>query len=162
EAAKCGDLFITVTGNRDVLTSANVRLMKNGAILANSGHFDCEIDVKGIRSRSLRSRVLRPFLEEFVLRGGWKVIYVLAEGRLVNLSAAEGHPSEVMSMSFCGQVLACEYLVKNHKKLGKKVYALPSTVDDTIAALQLETMGIQIDSLSAKQKKYLSSWQTGT
>ena len=162
EAAKCGDLFITVTGNRDVLTSAHVRLMKNGAILANSGHFDCEIDVKGIRSRSLRSRVLRPFLEEFVLRGGWKVIYVLAEGRLVNLSAAEGHPSEVMSMSFCGQVLACEYLVKNHKKLGKKVYALPSTVDDTIAALQLETMGIQIDSLSAKQKKYLSSWQTGT
>lgn len=169
EAARSGDLFITVTGNVDIITAAHVPLMKNGAILANSGHFDCEIDVKGLRSRSLRSRLLRPFLEEFLFanvshssRNKTQVIYLLAEGRLVNLAAAEGHPSEVMSMSFCGQVLACEYLVKNQKKLEKKVYGLPPEADEQIAALQLEAMGVQIDQLTFKQKNYLSSWQSGT
>lgn len=161
EAAPLGDVFITVTGDIDVITPAVMKLMKNGAILANSGHFDCEIDVKGLRSISKGTRAIRPSMEEFTLPNG-NSIYVLGEGRLVNLAAAEGHPSEVMSLSFCGQALACEYLVKNAKKLTKAVYTLPPQVDQDIAALQLEAMGITIDTLSAKQKKYLGSWQEGT
>ncbi len=161
EAAPLGDIFVTVTGDLDVITPAHMKLMKSGAILANSGHFDCEIDVKGLRDLSKKTRAIRPSMEEFTLANG-KVLFVLGEGRLVNLAAAEGHPSEVMSLSFCGQALACEYLVKHSKKLDKAVYTLPSEVDQTIAALQLETMGISIDTLTAKQKKYLSSWQEGT
>ncbi len=161
EAAALGDIFVTVTGDLDVITPAHMKLMKSGAILANSGHFDCEIDVKGLRDLSKSTRLIRPSMEEFTLPNG-NVIFVLGEGRLVNLAAAEGHPSEVMSLSFCGQALACEYLVKNAKKLTKAVYTLPAEVDQTIAALQLETMDISIDTLTAKQKKYLSSWQEGT
>ena len=161
EAAPLGDLFVTVTGDIDVITPAHMKLMKSGAILANSGHFDCEIDMAGLRALSKSSRLIRPSMEEFLLPSG-KVIHVLGEGRLVNLAAAEGHPSEVMSLSFCGQALACEYIVKNAKRLQAAVYSLPSEVDQTISALQLKTMGISIDSLTAKQKKYLSSWQEGT
>lgn len=161
EAAPLGDIFVTVTGDLDVITPTHMKLMKSGAILANSGHFDCEIDVKGLRDLSKKTRAIRPSMEEFTLGSG-KVLFVLGEGRLVNLAAAEGHPSEVMSLSFCGQALACEYLVKHSKKLDKAVYTLPAEVDQTIAALQLETMGISIDTLTTKQKKYLSSWQEGT
>lgn len=161
EAAPLGDLFVTVTGDIDVLTPAHMKTMKEGAILANSGHFDCEIDMKGLRSLAKSSRLIRPSMEEFVLPNG-KVIYVLGEGRLVNLAAAEGHPSEVMSLSFCGQALACEYLVKHAKNLDKAVYTLPSHVDQDIASLQLKALGLSIDALSAKQKHYLSSWQEGT
>ncbi len=161
EAAPLGDLFVTVTGNVDVLTVPVMRLMKEGAILANSGHFDCEIDVKGLRGVAKKTRAIRPFMEEFLLPSGRR-IYVLAEGRLVNLAAAEGHPSEVMSLSFCGQALACEYLVKNQKTLTKKVYSLPDEMDRQIAELQLEATGFEIDTLTAKQKKYLGSWESGT
>lgn len=161
KAAPLGDLFVTVTGDIDVLTVAEVTLMKDGAILANSGHFDCEIDVKGLRDLCKKSRVIRPFMEEFSMPDG-KRIYVLAEGRLVNLAAAEGHPSEVMSLSFCGQALACEYLVKNQKKLEKRVYSLPSEMDQKIAELQLKAMDVKIDRLSAKQNQYLHSWSHGT
>lgn len=168
EAAPLGDIFVTVTGDVDVITTETMMLMKQGAILANSGHFDCEIDVKGLRAISKSSRLIRPSMEEFVLEGGSangggvKSIYILGEGRLVNLAAAEGHPSEVMSLSFCGQALACEYLVKNATTLQKAVYTLPAEVDQTIAALQLKTMCITIDRLTDKQKQYLGSWQEGT
>ncbi len=161
KAAPLGDLFVTVTGDVDVITSAHAKLMKDGAILANSGHFDCEIDVKGIRGAAKKTRLIRPFMEEFLLSSG-KRIFVLAEGRLVNLAAAEGHPSEVMSLSFCGQALACEYLVKQQKKLGNKVYSLPEEMDQDIARLQLKATGVEMDHLTAKQKKYLKSWSHGT
>jgi adenosylhomocysteinase len=159
-AAVLGDVFITVTGDMHVILPRHARKMKDGAVLANSGHFDLEIDVKGIRKAAKSRREVRPFVEE--LNFGKKKIYLLAEGRLVNLSAAEGHPSDVMSLSFCGQVLACEYLVKNKGKLDNKVYALPEEVDMKISRLQLKTAGIEIDKLTPEQKKYLSSWEIGT
>lgn len=161
EASPLGDIFITVTGDVDVITVEHMRRMKDGAILANSGHFDCEIDVKGLRRVAKKSRLMRPFMEEFSLPNG-KVVYILADGRLVNLSAAEGHPSEVMSLSFCGQALACEFLVKQKGKLDRKVYTLPPEVDETVATLHLKAQGISIDKLSPKQVKYLKSWQSGT
>ncbi|MFA5793374.1 MAG: adenosylhomocysteinase [Candidatus Gracilibacteria bacterium] len=161
KASPLGDLFVTVTGDIDVITLEHVKLMKNGAILCNSGHFDSEIDVKAIRSGAKSARAIRPQMEEFLMKDE-KVVYILGEGRLINLAGAEGHPSEVMSLSFCGQALACEYLIKNHKKLGKSVYTLPEQIDTDISTLHLKANGIQIDSLSSKQKKYLSSWTSGT
>lgn len=166
DASEIGDLFITVTGDVDVITYEHVKKMKNGAILANSGHFDCEIDVKGIRAKAKAVRKIRPFMEEILMAGGkngcGKKIFILGEGRLVNLAAAEGHPSEVMSLSFCGQVKACEYLVKNKGKLKPQVYTLPEEIDVYISGLQLKTMGVDIDRLTPKQQKYLSSWESGT
>jgi adenosylhomocysteinase len=163
DAAKLGDIFITVTGDCDVITTEHMKLMKSGAILANSGHFDVEIDVSGLQKISVRKRRVRPFLDEYTLKGAAKkVIFVAGEGRLVNLVAAEGHPSEVMSMSFCGQVLAIDYLLKNKEKLLPKVYRLPEEIDLRISRLQLEAMGVKIDRLSEKQKKYLGSWNEGT
>lgn len=161
EAAPLGDVFITVTGNRDVITMEHVKLMKTGAILANSGHFDCEIDVKGISASAAKKEPIRPFMDQFSFEGGHHV-YILGEGRLINLAAAEGHPSEVMSLSFCGQALACEYLVKHHKELGAGVHVLPEEVDQDISALQLEAMGLQIDTLTPEQADYLSRWDVGT
>jgi len=161
DAAKIGDLFITVTGDRDVITADHVKEMKNGAILANSGHFDCEIDVAGIKSKAKSVRTIRPFMEEYVMTGE-KRIYILGEGRLINLAAAEGHPSDVMSLSFCGQAKACEYLVKNKGKLKAEVYTLPEEIDVYISSLQLTAMGIEIDKLTPVQQKYLSSWESGT
>jgi len=158
EAAPLGDIFITVTGNKHVLRLEHMEKMKHGAILANSGHFDVEIDVAGLREKASSSRWIRPALEEFVLGG--KKIFLAAEGRLVNLSAAEGHPSEVMSLSFCGQALALEYGVKN--KLEPKVHILPKEVDEEIAKLQLAATGVKFDSLTPEQKKYLESWDEGT
>ncbi len=164
EAARLGDIFITVTGDIDVLTKEHFKLMKNGAILANSGHFDVEIDVVGLGKLATKKRRIRPFLDEYTLKAGKNVkyLYVAGEGRLVNLAAAEGHPSEVMSMSFCGQALAAEYLLKNRGKLKPGVYQLPESLDEHIAKLQLDAMGVKFDKLSARQQKYLGSWQEGT
>lgn len=159
DAAKLGDIFVTVTGDIHVITLDHIKEMNNGAILANSGHFDNEIDVVGLNSKG-KKRKMRPFLDEYSIFG--KKIYLCAEGRLVNLGAAEGHPSEVMSTSFCGQALACEYLVKNKGKLKPSVITLPKAIDDEIAKLQLDSIGIKIDVLTEEQKKYLSSWEEGT
>ena len=159
EAAKIGDIFITVTGNKNVIDIDHIKLMKNGAILANAGHFDAEIDIKELKNIAKPRRV-RPFLDEYKING--KKIYVCGEGRLVNLAAAEGHPSEVMATSFCGQALACEYAIKNKGKLPIKVIKLPEEIDNHIAQLQLEAMEINIDILTKEQKKYLESWQEGT
>lgn len=160
EAAKIGDIFITVTGNRHVITSEHARLMKDGAMLCNSGHFDCEIDVKGIEKAARTVRRVRPFMDEYMIAKNR--VFVLGEGRLINLAAAEGHPSDVMSLSFCGQALACEYLVQNRGKLEAKVYTLPEEIDTYISGLQLESMGIEVDKLSPEQKEYLESWEVGT
>jgi len=159
QAVKNADIIITVTGNKHILRKEHFTLMKSGVILANSGHFDVEIDVVGLKEISKTKRNIRPSLDEFVLNGG-KKIFLCAEGRLVNLAAAEGHPSEVMSLSFCGQALAVEYGVKNN--LEAKLYKLPDKIDQQIAALQLNDLGITIDELTASQKKYLQSWQEGT
>jgi len=159
EAAPIGDIFLTVTGDKHVIRPEHVRKMKSGTILANSGHFDVEIDVAGLAGIS-KPRRMRPFLDEYDVSG--RKIYLCAEGRLVNLGAAEGHPSEVMATSFAGQSLACEYLVKNKGKLKPGVITLPDTIDDKIAELQLAAMGVRIDELTEEQKKYLSSWEEGT
>ncbi|MBI2650703.1 adenosylhomocysteinase [Candidatus Woesearchaeota archaeon] len=159
EAAKTGDIFITVTGNKNVIDMEHMKLMKDGAILANSGHFDAEINVNELK-KIAKPRRVRPFLDEYKVNG--KKIYVCGEGRLVNLAAAEGHPSEVMSTSFCGQALAVEYAVKNKGKLPIKVIQLPEEIDNYIADLQLEAMGIEIDKLTKEQKKYIESWEEGT
>jgi adenosylhomocysteinase len=159
EAAPIGDIFVTVTGDRDVLTLKEMRKMKNGAILANSGHFDIEIDVAAL-NKNYKKRKMRDYLDEYNIDG--KKIYICGEGRLVNLAAAEGHPSEVMATSFAGQALACEYLVKNKGKMKAKVITLPEELDYEIAQIQLKVMGINIDRLSPGQVKYLSSWKEGT
>ncbi len=161
EAAKIGDIFITVTGNCDVITPEHVKLMKSGAILANSGHFDIEIDVKGIQALGTRTELIRPSLEKISMANG-RAVYLVSEGRLANLAAAEGHPSEVMSMSFCGQALAVEHLLKNRGKLAPGVHVLPPEIDQEISRLQLESMGIAIDSLTEKQQKYIAGWEEGT
>ncbi len=160
DAVALGDLFVTVTGNIDVITEKHINRMKNGAIMCNSGHFDCEISIKNIEKNADSVREIRPFMKEYVF--GDKKIFILADGRLINLSSAEGHPSEVMSLSFCGQALACEYLVENRGKLSPKVYTLPQEIDQSISEMQLEVIGVQIDNLTPEQKKYLASWETGT
>ncbi|MBI2130276.1 adenosylhomocysteinase [Candidatus Woesearchaeota archaeon] len=159
DAARIGDIFITVTGNKNVIDVEHIKLMKDGVVLANSGHFDAEINVNGLRKIAKERRV-RPFLDEFTING--RKIYLVGEGRLANLAAAEGHPSEVMSTSFCGQALACEYAVNHKGKLPIEVIQLPEDIDNAISLHQLEAMGIKIDSLTEEQKKYLSSWQEGT
>lgn len=160
EAVPEGDIFITVTGNKHVLRKEHFEKMKNGVILANSGHFDIEIDKKGLQEMADNERRVRDFLDEYTI--GNKKIFLAGEGRLVNLAAAEGHPSEVMSTSFCGQALACEYVVKNKDELTAEVLMLPEEIDDEIAGLQLEAMHVDIDELTEEQKRYLSSWQEGT
>jgi len=161
EAASLGDIFITVTGDKNVIDTHHMEKMKNGAILANSGHFDCEINVKGLEKMAKRKRRIRWQLDEYVLEDGRK-IYLCAEGRLVNLASAEGHPSEVMDLSFCGQALALEHGIKNKGKLEPKVHYLPEKVDEEIARVKLNAMGVKIDTLTEEQKKYLESWQEGT
>ena len=161
EAAKIGDIFITVTGDKHVIKTEHIKLMKDKAIVANSGHFDAEIDYAGLKKMSKKTREIRPLVEEFTLENGNRII-ALANCRLVNLSLAEGHPSEVMSTSFCGQALSCEYLAKNKGRLPVKVITLPEELDDEIAKLQLEALGVKIDELDEQQRKYLSSWREGT
>ncbi|MFZ5979299.1 MAG: adenosylhomocysteinase [Candidatus Zixiibacteriota bacterium] len=160
KAAPMADLFITVTGNLNVIRLEHVKKMKDGAIVANSGHFNAEIDLPKIYKASSKRRIVRPNVEEVTL--GKKKIYILAEGRLVNLSAAEGHPAMVMDMSFANQALAAEYVAKNYKNLKRQVYVVPEKIDTAIAALKLKSMGISIDKLTPEQKKYLSSWEMGT
>ncbi len=161
KAAEIGDIFITVTGDKHVISVEHIKKMRNGTILANAGHFDCEIDVAGLEKEAKGKKRIRWQLDEYVLGNGNKV-YLCAEGRLVNLAAAEGHPSEVMDLSFCGQVLALEYGIKNKGKLKPGVHLLPEEVDQSIAELKLKAMNIEIDELTEEQKKYLESWQEGT
>ena len=161
EAAALGDVFITVTGDVSVLRREHFVRMKNGAVMANSGHFNVEIDIPALAALSKQRRLARPFVEEFTLRTGRK-IYLLGEGRLINLAAAEGHPATVMDMSFANQALAAEFLVARRRKLPSAVHPVPRPIDEAIAALKLKAMGIRIDKLTARQKKYLASWQEGT
>ncbi len=158
-AAQIGDIFCTVTGDINVIDMKHIKEMKNGAILANSGHFDVEINIKEL-NKNYKKRRIRQYLEEYDVDG--RKIYVCAEGRLVNLSAAEGHPSQVMATSFAGQALACEYIARNRGKLDAKVIMLPEGIDDDIAKLQLEELGIKIDRLTDEQVAYLSGWDEGT
>jgi len=161
DASKIGDIFVTVTGDINVIKVSNMLTMKNGAILANSGHFNVELDLVGLEKKKKSKRTVRPYVEEYLLPGG-KRLYVLGEGRLINLVAAEGHPAEVMDMSFANQALAAEYLVKNKGKLDNKVYRLPEKLDKEVARLKLKAMGWGLDELTPEQKKYLSSWKEGT
>jgi adenosylhomocysteinase len=161
EAAPRGDFFCTLTGNIQVLREEHFRAMKDGAIICNSGHFNVEVDLPALERLSTGRRPIRDFVEEFTLRNG-KTLYVLGEGRLINLAAAEGHPSSVMDMSFANQALATEFLVKNQGKMEKKVYPVPKEIDERIARMKIESMGIQIDRLTPAQEKYLSSWEEGT
>jgi len=161
DAAKIGDIFVTVTGNKNVINVDHMKLMKDGVLLANSGHFDAEININDLKKIAKSNRNIRPFMDEYTLDDG-KRIFILGEARLVNLAAAEGHPSTIMAMSFINQSFACEYLVKNKGKLEPKVYVLPKEKDDEIARLQLEAMGIKIDTMTPEQKKYIESWEEGT
>ena len=161
EAAREGDLFVTVTGNTGILRKEHFLKMKDGAILANSGHFNVEIDLKTLASLSRKKRQAKKFVEEYTLRSG-KRLYVLGEGRLVNLVCAEGHPASVMDMSFANQALSSEYLRNESKRLSKKVYDVPRGIDETIARLKLASMRIQIDTLTPAQRSYLASWELGT
>jgi len=161
EAAAIGDLFVTVTGDMHVIDAPHLRRMKDGAIVCNSGHFDVEINLPALKSMSRRKRRMRPFVDEYTLRGGRR-IFVLGEGRLVNLAVAEGHPACVMDMSFANQALCAEYMKRKAKRLEKKVYGVPRAIDADIARLKLASMGVRIDRLSREQKHYLTSWEMGT
>ncbi len=159
-AAGDGDIFITVTGDINVITLDHIKKMKDGAILANAGHFNNEIDTNGLESAASSKREIRPLFEEYVVDG--KKVFLCGEGRLVNLACAEGHPSTVMSLSFCNQALGVEYGIKNAGKLEPRVYRLPPEIDELVSMLQLEAMGVDIDELSAEQIEYLKSWRSGT
>lgn len=161
EAASQGDLFITVTGNKHVIRAEHFEVMKDGAIICNSGHFDIEIDLKSLGATATEVKQVRNFTQEYRLKSG-KSVVVLGEGRLINLAAAEGHPSAVMDMSFANQALACEYLVKNRGKLEPGLHSIPVEVDKEIARLKLQAMGITIDTLTPEQIEYMNSWTSGT
>ncbi|MBD2101893.1 adenosylhomocysteinase [Leptolyngbya sp. FACHB-261] len=161
DAAAEGDLFVTVTGNKHVIRPEHFAAMKDGAIVCNSGHFDIEIDLKSLGEQATEVRDVRPFTQEYRLRSG-KSVVVLGEGRLVNLAAAEGHPSAVMDMSFANQALACEYLVKNKGQLAPGLHSIPEAIDKDIARLKLASMGVQVDSLTSGQIEYMNSWTSGT
>jgi adenosylhomocysteinase len=160
EAAKIGDFFCTVTGNTSVLAKEHFEQMKDGAIVANSGHFNVEIDIAWLE-KNARKRTVRDFVDEYTIKNGNRIA-VLGEGRLINLASAEGHPSSVMDMSFANQALSAEYLVKNAKSLKKQVYPVPEEIDKEIARLKLKAMGVKIDKLTPAQQKYIASWQEGT
>jgi adenosylhomocysteinase len=160
EAAPIGDFFVTATGDISVIRKEHMQKMKDGAIMCNSGHFNVEINISDLEKLTKAKRTMRPNMEEYTLKDGRK-LYLLAEGRLVNLAAAEGHPSEVMDMSFANQALNSEYIAKS-KKLGTKVYNVPKDIDEKVAELKLKSMGVAIDELTAEQKKYLSTWEMGT
>jgi adenosylhomocysteinase len=161
EAARIGDIFITVTGDKSVLIREHFEHMKDGAVLCNSGHFNVEIDLPALEKMASSKRVTKPMVDEYVMRDGRKV-YVLGEGRLINLASAEGHPASVMDMSFANQALSVEYLLKNSATLEKKVYPVPENIDKQVAKMKLESMGIKIDRLTPAQEEYLASWSEGT
>jgi len=160
-AVKIGDIFVTATGDKSVIAKQHFELLKDGAILANTGHFNVEIEIPALRQLAVDTRLAREFVEEFTFADG-RSVYLLADGRLVNLSAAEGHPAQVMDMSFANQALAAEYAVQNAAELERKVYPVPADIDNEIARLKLATMGIDIDQLTEEQAKYLASWDEGT
>ena len=161
EAAKIGDIFVTLTGDINVIRMEHFNKMKDGAIVCNSGHFNVELDLVSLEKAKVKKRTVRDFVEEYTLRNG-RHINILGEGRLINLAAAEGHPAMVMDMSFANQALAAEYLIGSASKLKKQVYIVPEKIDNQIAALKLKSMGIKIDKLTPEQKKYLASWDMGT
>ncbi|MBL7166521.1 MAG: adenosylhomocysteinase [Dehalococcoidales bacterium] len=161
EAARVGDIFITISGDKNVIDTPHLQAMKDGAILANSGHFNVEINIPALENLSSGRREVRPFVEEYSLCDGRR-IFLLGEGRLINLAAAEGHPASVMDMSFANQALCMEYLVKNRGKLKTEVYPVPVEIDRQVARLKLDAMGISIDTLTPEQEKYLNSWREGT
>ena len=161
EAAEIGDFFCTVTGDTSVIRLEHIKKMKDGAIISNSGHFDVEIDVAGLEEVAGSKREIRALVDEYTLQDGKRIV-VIGGGRLVNLATAEGHPSSVMDMSFANQALAAEYIVKEGKNLGNEVYPVPQELDDDIARLKLQSMGVEIDTLTDEQEKYLKSWQQGT
>ncbi len=161
EAAKIGDIFITIAGNKNVIDKAHFQVMKDGAILANSGHFNVEINIPALESLAHSKRRIRPFVDEYSLNNGHH-LYLLGEGRLINLAAAEGHPASVMDMSFANQALCLEYMVKNRGRLEPKVYPVPEEIDKLVAQLKLNSMGIDIDRLTLEQREYLTSWEEGT
>ena len=161
KAAEIGDIFCTVTGNIHVIRKEHFERMKDGAIVCNSGHFNVEIDIPALEKLAIEKRRVRPFVDEYKMADGRR-IYLLAEGRLVNLSAAEGHPASVMDMSFANQALSAEYLVKEGKNLKPDVYVVPEDIDRKVAELKLKAMGIEIDELTPEQVEYLNSWEMGT
>ncbi|MBD3272440.1 MAG: adenosylhomocysteinase [Elusimicrobia bacterium] len=161
KASTMGDVFVTVTGDVHVIRPEHVRAMKSGAIICNAGHFNVEIDIPGLSSLSKKSRMVKPLVKEYVLKSN-KSIFLLGDGRLINLAAAEGHPASVMDMSFANQALCAEYMFENAHRLSRKVYDVPEPIDKEIARLKLKAMGIGIDQLTPKQKKYLNSWEEGT
>ena len=161
EAAKIGDVFITVTGDKNVIDKKHFEVMKDGAIVCNSGHFNVEINIPVLEKMAVSKRTIRTYVEEYKMKDG-RVIFLLGEGRLINLAAAEGHPASVMDMSFADQALSMEYIVKNKGKLEVKVHDVPEDIDKEVARLKLKAMGISIDTLTAEQKKYLAGWQEGT
>ena len=161
EAAEIGDIFLTVTGNVNVIDRAHLERMKNGALIANSGHFNDEINIPELEKLATKKRRVRDFVDEYTYADG-RQVHLLAEGRLVNLSAAEGHPASVMDMSFANQALGSEYMLAQAKDMQPRVYTLPAELDKEIARLKLHAMGIRIDTLSPEQDKYLNSWESGT
>lgn len=160
-AARVGDIFVSATGDIHVLRAEHFKLMKDGAVVGNSGHFNVEIDINALEEMKTEKRKIRGHMDEYVMADGRK-IYLLGEGRLVNLACAEGHPSEVMDMSFANQALCSEYMWKTGKKLQKRVYSVPKEIDEKVARLKLQAFGIKIDKLTGEQKKYLASWEMGT
>jgi adenosylhomocysteinase len=161
DAARVGDVFVTTTGDTSVIRREHFMRMKDGAIVANSGHFNVEIDIPALEKLAQKKKRIRDFVDEYILRDGRK-IYVLGEGRLINLAAAEGHPAQVMDMSFANQALSAQYLAKHHRELENQVYKVPEDLDKKIADMKLKSMGIHIDTLTKEQKKYLASWELGT
>ncbi len=161
DAARIGDIFVTLTGNKNVIRREHFKLMKDGAIVCNAGHFNVEIDIPGLESLATTQREVRPFVREYRLTDG-RAIFLLGEGRLINLASAEGHPAAVMDMSFANQALACEFLIKNRGRLEKRVHQVPEEVDQEIARLKLRSMGITIDSMTKEQEDYQKAWQEGT
>jgi adenosylhomocysteinase len=161
KAAPLGDIFVTLTGDIHVIRQEHFAKMKDGAIVANSGHFNVELDLVGLKKISKKVRLIRDFVQEYTMKNGRKV-FILGEGRLINLAAAEGHPASVMDMSFANQALGAEYVVNNHESLQNKVYSIPTDIDNEIARLKLKALGIPIDTLTAEQEHYLSSWEMGT
>jgi adenosylhomocysteinase len=161
EASKIGDIFVTLTGDINVIDQRHFEVMKDGAIVANSGHFNVEINIPALERMAQEKRLVRPFVEAYYLKDG-RIIHILGEGRLINLAAAEGHPASVMDMSFANQALGAEYLVKNADKLENKVYSVPEVIDREIARLKLESMNVKLDTLTDDQVKYLNSWEEGT
>ena len=161
DAASVGDVFVTVTGDTSIIREEHFERMKDGAVVANSGHFNVEIDIPALESMAVEKRQMRESVMQYVLKDGRR-INLLGEGRLINLAAAEGHPAMVMDMSFADQLLSVEYIVKGKAQLEKKVYSVPREIDSAVAALKLASMGIAIDELTEKQKRYLASWEEGT